>query len=600
MKDTARSLTLVRMTPRGRGPQRYPLEDLTPHQFEDLVFLLARIDDPDVVPVRNKDRGLDARLPDRRQRTLRGWQAKRYEKGKINWTECRKSVVDAVAFWRPPRITFVFAHELSAREQEAFRTELVKRVDRPVRLDFMPEAEVQRRLRDTPEGRQAAAWLFEGSETEGEAIRRSLAMGGELRDGSHAAERLGEIQRHLDRDPHFDYTTVTAKVGAPLTHAADGTAISAIRQEGEQEVRFDAREKFPGALAQLGLSGTFVFTDDETGRKAREALEKAQRTGRDVSIDSGIGIKMANVPVGLRSLMPDEPVYGEISLIRRERRPRPSVLNVVGILVAGSNELGMSMAPLDPPATGWDVTFAGAAGGLEIFHSMRKNPAGEIEHNLDWRHAFGEGTAIEQLLSCRVLRSALEGEPVRLLSPKDRKQIWLLKPLAGDHASDISDLEYREQLLDAATELEIWIGEPVEVPARPSDDEIRELFEVVGRISSPEVDGEWEKVDVVAEGDLPTEPVHVRVLEAREAKIFGDSLFLGVEAIDLPLAVATAKGDEVRLRPVRGHEKMTARLYPPTTYPAEVARPPGRQAGGRVLVAPARSVGQLSAQTSDS
>jgi hypothetical protein len=577
------------MEPRGRGAQRYPLENLAPQQFEDLVFLLARIDHADVVPVRNKDRGLDARLPDRRQRTLRGWQAKRYEKGKINWAECRKSVTDAVAFWRPPQITFVFAHELSAKEQEAFRTELVERLDLPVRLNFMPEAEVQRRLRDTPEGRQAAAWLFEGSETEGEAIRRALAMGGELRDGSHAAERLAEIQRYLDRDPHLDYTTVTAKTGAPATPAADDTAISVIRQEGEQEVRFDAREKFPGALAQLGLAGTFVFTDDEAGRKAREALEKAQRTGRDVSIGSGIGIKMANVPVGLRGLMPDEPVFGEVSLISTGSPSPRNDLSIVGILVAGSHELGMSIAPLEPPATGWDVTLAGAAGGLEIFHSMRQGPAGALEHKLDWRHTFGEGSAIEQLLACRVLRSALEGESVRLLSPHDREQIWLLSPLEGDFEGDIKDLESREQLLEVATELELWTGNPVEVPARASDEEIRELFEVVGRIRSPEVDGEWEKVDLVPESDLPDEPFQVRVLEAREATIFAANLFIGVEVIDLPLAEGAPKGDEVRLRPVQGHEKMTARLYPPSVYPADVARPPGRATGGRVLVRPPRS-----------
>lgn len=577
------------MTPRGRGAQKYPLEDLTPPQFEDLVFLLARIDHADVVPVRNKDRGLDARLPDRRQRTLRGWQAKRHEKGRINWAECRKSVADAVAFWRPPQITFVFAHELSAKEQEAFRTELVVRVDLPVRLDFMPEAEVQRRLRDTPEGRQAAAWLFEGSETEGEAIRRALAMGGELRDGSHVTERLGEIQRHLDRDPHLDYTTVTAKADAPATQAADGTAISIIRQEGEQEVRFDAREKFPGALAQLGLAGAFVFTDDEAGKEARQALAKAQRTGRDVSIGSGIGIQMANVPVGLRGLMPDEPVFGEVSLISTGTQSRPNNLNIVGILVAGSHELGMSFAPLEPPATGWDVNLAGAAGGLEIFHSMRQDPADALEHKLDWRHTFGEGTAVEQLLACRILQSALEGEPVRLLSSHDREQIWLLAPLEGDFADDIGDLESREQLLEAATELELWTGNPLEVPARASDEEIRQLFEVVSRIRSPEIDGKWEKVDLVAESDLPDEPFQVRVLEAREATIFAVNLFIGIEVIDLPLAEGTPKGDEVRLRPVRGHEKMSALLYPPSVYPAEVARPPGRQKGGRVLVRPPRS-----------
>jgi hypothetical protein len=130
---------------------------MTAGELEALTYLLARTEDEAVLPVRNQDRGLDVRLPDERQLTRRGWQAKRFEKGKIHWGQCRDSVETAVAFWRPPRITFIFAHELSADEQSKFRTELVERVDLPVVLDYTPEAEIQRWLRDSPEGRQAAA-----------------------------------------------------------------------------------------------------------------------------------------------------------------------------------------------------------------------------------------------------------------------------------------------------------------------------------------------------------------------------------------------------------------------------------------------------------
>lgn len=577
------------MGARGRGARRYPLADLTPDEFEDLVFLLARIDDENVVPVRNKDRGLDARLPDPHQRTLRGWQAKRYEKGKINWSECRKSVADAVAFWRPPRITFVFAHELSAIEQNAFRTDLVERITVPVRLDFLPEAEVQRRLRDDPQGRQAAAWLFEGSESEGEAIRRALEMGGELRDGGHAAERLGGIQDHLDRDPHLSYSTVTNSVGAPETPSADGTAISVMTQEGGHEVRLDAREKFPGALSQLGLQGSFVFTDDEDGKKAREAIEGAFRSGRDVSIDSGIGIRMANVPVGLRGLMPDEPVFGQISLISADANPKPKDLGLVGVVVAGTDEIGMSLTAIEPPVAGWDVTLGGAAGGLEIFHSMRRGTSGAFEHNLDWRHVFGEGSAIEQLLACRVLRSALEGKPVRLLNPHDRSQLWLLAPLEGDYDEDVRELGVREQIMTAATEVEIWTGVPIEVPARPSEEELWKLAEVLGRIKTPTVDGEWEKIDLTPNGEIPADPVVVQILEAREETLFGAHLFLGIEQIELPMARATKTDEGARIEPVDGNKKMTAHLYPPSAYPPEAARAPGQTSGGRILVGPLRS-----------
>lgn len=572
------------MGARARGARTYPLGELTAGELEALTYLLARAEDKAVVPVRNQDRGLDVRLPDERQLTRRGWQAKRFEKGKIHWGQCRESVETAVAFWRPPRITFVFAHELSADEQTRFRTELAERVDLPVLLDYMPEAEIQRRLRDTPEGHQAAARLLEDSEPEAEAMRRAYAMGGELRDAAHAAERLAEIQRHLGRDPHLDYTTITTDVGAPPTPPAQGTAQSVMTQEGSQQVRLDAREKFPGALAQLGLEGAFVFTEDEAGRKAREELLEAQRTGTGASIESGIGIKMAKVPVGMRGVMTDEPVFGQVTLIPREASAEsaPAPPNLVGIISAGEHELGISFAPVAEPVAGWDLTLGGAAGGLEIFHSARGEPP-EMEHTLDWRHTFGEGSALEQLLACRVLRAALEGEPVRLLEPATREQIWPLAPVEGNHDDDIRDLEARERLLELVAELEEWTGVPTVVPARPSEEDAEALSLALGRIRSPEVEGTWDRLRVVAEGDLPADPVEVIVLEARHATLFDSEVFLGVEMLRFPLAAARPSEEGADLTPVEGHEQMSALLHRPSEYPAEAARPPGRAAGGRVV-----------------
>jgi hypothetical protein len=110
--------------------------------------------------VRDKDRGLDARLPDPLGRTtLRGWQAKRFAPSAIHWGQCRQSLADGLAFWRPLRVTFMFAHDLSAAEQTAFRTELTERYAH-VRVDYWSATEVKRRLRDSEEGRRAATWLF--------------------------------------------------------------------------------------------------------------------------------------------------------------------------------------------------------------------------------------------------------------------------------------------------------------------------------------------------------------------------------------------------------------------------------------------------------
>lgn len=505
------------------------------------------------------------------------------EGGKIHWGQCRGSVEDAVAFWRPPRITFVFAHGLSAREQDDFRTELVEKIDLPVVLDFMPESEVQRRLRDTPEGRQAATWLFAGSELEQDALARAYAMGGELRDAEHAAERLAEIGRHLDKDPHLDYTAITNKACAPETLPAEGTALSVVTGDGDREVRFDAREKFPGALEQLGLEGAFVFTDDEIGRQARESLVHALRGGHPASIDSGIGLQMKTVPVGLRGLMTDEPVFGQVTVteVTSHEVVAPSSV-LVGIVASGGHELGIAFFRADDAVPGWDGTLVGAAGGLEIFHSIRgKSP--DLENRLDWRHTFGRGSAVEQLLACRILRGALLGETVQLLHAGSREQIWLSAPVVGDYTDDLRDLEIRERILELAAEVEIWTECPLVVPATLSSEDVEALVQAAERIRSPELRGRWQTFDFVPDAELPTQPVEVIVLEARRAQLFGAGLFLGVEQIQLPLATAEAGDDGVRLAAVPGHEEAVAVLHRPSRLPAEAALPPGRKQGGRVL-----------------
>jgi len=120
----------------------------------------------------------------------------------IHWPQCQDSVRRAVAFWRPLWITFCFAHDLSAIEQESFRTELVERF-REVRLDVWSASELQRLIRDTEEGQRAAAWLWENPSVTREEMIEAMKVGGPLHSKRHAAERRAVIQEYTNRDPHF-------------------------------------------------------------------------------------------------------------------------------------------------------------------------------------------------------------------------------------------------------------------------------------------------------------------------------------------------------------------------------------------------------------
>ena len=174
-----------------KGPHVYNLQKVEPGDYETLTYLLAHAENSDVVIVRNKDRGLDARLPDPvGHTTLRGWQAKRFA-ASIHWPQCQQSLDDAVTFWRPLRVTFVFAHDLSAVDQGAFQTKLAQRHPY-VRVDFWSATEVQRRLRDTEEGRRAAVWLF-GSGATIDDVLAAMVSKEPVRTPAEIAERQAAL-----------------------------------------------------------------------------------------------------------------------------------------------------------------------------------------------------------------------------------------------------------------------------------------------------------------------------------------------------------------------------------------------------------------------
>ena len=352
------------MTAVPRGPIEYPIENLTWEQFQDLAFLLARAEDSAVVPVRAKDHGLDARLPNRSGQTVRGWQAKRYTSN-VNWTACQESVTRAVAFWRPPRVTFVFPTDLSAGQQGTFKKKLIEEFPY-VHFDWWGESELQRRIRDTEEGRRAAAWLFANLEADRDESLRAYAAGGELSDAAQAAERVAAVQGFMERDPHLRYTIVSSGAEGGETPAPADALISVEVEVDGKSVTFHASERYPGAGRDAGLEGAFVFSDDEAGRKARDAVDHVLREGGDVEIASGMGAKLTKVPVGLRGLVPETPIEGKIE-IQAGKPTHDFVARTAGIPIlvrCAANEIGMVLQAGDP-LEGWDRTALGSAGGLE-------------------------------------------------------------------------------------------------------------------------------------------------------------------------------------------------------------------------------------------
>ena len=563
-----------------KGPVDYPIAELAPDRFEALTFLLARADDPAVVAVRNKDFGLDARLPDPHGRTLRGWQAKRFTDG-IQWAKCRESVERALAFWRPPRITFTFAHDLSAKEQDQFRTELAQRFPE-VRLDFWSASELQRRLRDTDEGRRAAAWLFGDSEVSLEAIQRAYAVGGPLEDSRQAGERQAVIQEFMDRDPHVHYTTISRNRGGPETPPAPQTFLSVTLLRDGTEVRFDASARYPGALDDLGARPQLVFTDDESGRQALEAVERVTREGGHATITSGMGTVMDVVPVGMQGLFPEKGLWGEVEIIAEAHPtivapPDPADPMAGPFLVrCGATELGVVMTPTDAP-DGWEHAVHGSTGGLALMLTARPaQEAGKIVFRPDWRLTRGEGSAREQLLATRTVLAALDGAPVELCRPNGVQLARGAMERPDDADQWRKVLEQRQTFLGYVAEVEAWLGRELFPPETPTEADAKALAALVPLIREPETSITWTRVEMAPGARAPEHdgPWQFAFLQPLWADLFDERVYVGMEMIVFPEGLIDASGEHLAVVPVGDSGKGTSRLHHPDEAPPEAAISP--------------------------
>jgi len=200
---------------------------------------------------------------------------------------------------------------------------------------------------------------------------RALAVGGELENTRQAAERQAVIQEFMDRDPHLHYTMVSRSPGGPVTPPADPTFLSVTLVIAGQEVRVDASTRYGGALGDLGAVLQLAFSDDDAGRQALETIQRLAREGGRETISAGLGTVMPTVPDGLRGLMPDEGLWGAAEVIA-EGPPEPALpeLRQPVVVRAAGIELGMVFAPAEPPAD-WLGTLHAAAGGVELFFSLR-------------------------------------------------------------------------------------------------------------------------------------------------------------------------------------------------------------------------------------
>jgi hypothetical protein len=321
-------------------------------------------------------------------------------------------------------------------------------------------------------------------------------------------------------------------------------------------------------------------------------LQAAANATGPVEIEGGTGVLWPEVPVGLRGLLPEQPLWGGATLFPHEVEeiPPPDPV-LLALIIAGSTELAVRFVQAEEPLPGWDGTMIGSTGGLELTQSARMDDGKITLDQLGWRHNLGVGTATEQYLSAKLLLAALEGEEVVIQIGGDEGEVGRASLALDDESSDqegIADLRTHVSFLEYACEVQAWLGVPLFPPARPSKEDIEELGRALGMIRQPQAMGTWTDIQLTTATDYPAADAgeaEVVIFQPAWAKFFGVEQYIGMEALHFDSVTIHRDGQNTVLRPGKNNTVATELVHP-EKMSVEAARQGSARRGGRVLFKP--------------
>jgi hypothetical protein len=455
--------------PKAQPP--YRLDELTPDQFEGLVFRLAWAENAAVVRLRAPDGGLDTVLvdPDRPEAALRGWQAKRHTQ-RIDISDCQRSLDRAVTVWAPQTVTFVFPHDLTASEHTAFTRDVAARHP-DVSVDYWGRSVVLARL-DSEEGRRIAAVFFEEHDAV-EIAERMLRAGSPLKSGVDLVEAEfaiadGLAQKNVDYDWIILHGAVDA-IGPPPLSPSTIMRIALTRGKTVMYADCVPRHSSPSSRPELSLQPD----DSPEGRQARQwldALLSGQGGGR-LSLRDGVRFALSDIPPPFDDLLDEEALSGGEVTIKAVAEPPPFYAQVI----AGNEAIDIDLLPITPTEE-WDAELQGRIAGLVLtlrFVWSVNQGLGRLNISFEYRHTNAphavEASLLKWLLATHrhdeVVIEDRQGErpsirqPTNASTPEPWLELWaqlhedlaLLEQAAGTPAPPVPDIVSTEDVERIAT-----------------------------------------------------------------------------------------------------------------------------------------------------
>lgn len=532
--------------------RHFPYLDLHDEAFEELTFLLARLEEPDLVRPKAPDLGLDGVVLGKGDAPApRGFQSKHFTTGSPSWLQCRKSLNDAIANYNVKHVTFTFPRDLTGKQIKKFNQELADRYPE-VKVDFWGASELTARLLTSDESERIARHVFGVDEYE--RMSRLIRAGQDLDTAGQAISVLGATGNLFSDDPYFDYRIGTRPASVPDSPPA-ASVVMRLEVGDEHGVHSIDAHARPAALAADRLpKGTMHLAGEEAIRRFQEFL----RVGGELELEH-VRMEWEQQPKHIAKLLGSE--VDEASVVLRSEpvlQPRP--IRIQFQTTTGEVSLDFDTQPTAPPP-GWDFALVGQRGGTTMQMTLRRR--GEM--NVHWSWQMGAShSADEHLVGLKILEAAAGEGDVRIIDLQSGKTL----AVAASPEKPLDEtIEILKRVLEDIVALESWLGVKIDVPEEitgPDANAVRWAVELIKGVEST-----WNDINFILARDPGEEPFSeagiVQVRRSLLLDLFGQQYELGEEATYVTGAklVSTEQvpdGHKFVLQPATPDAKMLTRL----------------------------------------
>lgn len=467
---------------------RQQIQVMPPDRFEQLVFELARLDDPSVRRLVHPDGGADTLRPATDGQAAEVWQAKRYP-ATINWQECEASLVQAIDRWQPSRVTFAFARDFSDPVQRSFDDRLVKHeraAETNTAVSAWTLSELVRRLDENQDIK--IRYFGDGQEGLTAKLARTIEAGGALEGGADLVERAKSLSTFAEQqDIDFTYQVVSGSAESPAAKWSDLPYV--VIDVGDERTRVQvATWVRNGAEVQLP---NVWFTDDEAGQRARSEAVAALARGDAAEVTEGLRLRL-QAPQLMRDFVPDPTgLQGSATL----SPGAPTELELEVATPEGTIVRRLEMRPV-PPRPGVTAAFAAFSGAalIELSFTLLEEPT--ISANIACSAHFGTSAA-ENADAAELMYAVLTHTNFTLRSRVFFPESGALTGTASalrDHPQ-LAELQWRRDFYADVALLERALGVELPIPAELTALNIDEVSSAAAVLRTGEGTATFEKTE---------------------------------------------------------------------------------------------------------